>query len=269
MDTQRLIEIAIEEDLPNGDITTDALSLENKKGCARLIAKQDMVLSGSSLFEQTIGYFNPDIDYSWYFKDGESVLSGQNLAAIKGSLTAMLKGERIALNFLGHLSGIATLTKTYVDQVHGTQTKILDTRKTLPGWRALQKRAVVDGGGVNHRFSLSEKIMIKDNHIKAVGSITQALEKIPSPQEIIIEVRSFSDVQEALYFNVGHLLLDNMDNETLEKCLNIIPKHINTEVSGQITLERIRFIAPLGVDYISIGAITHSASNANISMDFE
>ncbi len=267
MSIQKLIEMAIEEDLPDGDITTEALSLESKNGRARLIAKQDMILSGTSPFEQTLKHFNTDIDCSWRFKDGEPVLSGQNIAVIKGSLAAMLRGERIALNFLGHLSGIATLTNKYVRQIQGT--KILDTRKTLPGWRALEKRAVVDGGGVNHRLSLSEKIMIKDNHIKAVGGITQALQKISSPKDIIIEVKSVSDVEEALNFNVGHLLLDNMDNETLEKCLSIIPDSIKTEVSGKISLDRVQSIAKLGVDYISVGAITHSAPIADISMSFE
>lgn len=271
MNALELIKVALKEDLPNGDITTDNLGMPPRLGTAKLIAKQDMIVSGYSLFEQTILLLDPNAKIRWHFTDGDRLLKGQVLASIHADLIQLLKAERVALNFLMHLSGIATLTAQFVSHTKGTSTKILDTRKTLPGYRELEKKAVKDGGGHNHRMNLSEAILIKDNHIALVGGISEAIRRIRiySQDTITVEVSSPQQVTEAIAANANRLLLDNMSLEMIQSIRSQIPFEIKTEVSGNITLEKITPLCQLGIDFISIGALTHSAPSADISLLFD
>lgn len=271
MKLSELIEFAIKEDLPDGDVTTDALALAPRHGRARLTAKEDLVLSGATAFEQAIHALEPNAKMSWHFNDGDVVLSGQCICFIQGNLMQIIKAERVALNFLGHLSGIATLTRCYVKTVRHTKAKILDTRKTTPGWRELEKRAVRNGGGYNHRFNLSDAVLIKDNHIAVAGGISNAVARVRTRSKVKIEVEAscLDQVREAVTHHVDRILLDNMANETIKEALLLIPASIETEASGNMTLDRVQSVAELGVDFISIGAITHSAPCADISLDFD
>lgn len=267
----QLIQTALQEDMPTGDLTTESLALNPRSGRAYLKAKQDLILSGTGPFEQTMQILEPSVKVKWLFEEGHKVLKGQNICTLDGDLIQILKAERVALNFLGHLSGIASLTNKFVQQVEGTQTRILDTRKTTPGLRELEKRAVVHGGGVNHRMNLSTAILIKDNHISVMGGLPQAVERVASNSKMPIEVecRTLDEVKSAVKLKVHRLLLDNMDNETLKSALALVPDSIETEASGNMSLERVRSVAQLGVDYISVGALTHSAPVADVSLLFD
>lgn len=264
----QLIQTALQEDMPQGDLTTDCLALKPRQGTASLKAKQDLIISGTGCFEQTMNILDPGVKIKWLFEEGQKVLRGQNICTLEGDLIQILKAERVALNFLGHLSGIATYTHMFVQQVAGTTTKILDTRKTTPGLRELEKRAVVHGGGYNHRMNLSTAILIKDNHISVMGGLKDAVIRVRSNTKLPIEVecKNLEEVQEAIDLKVNRMLLDNMDNETLKTCMRMIPEFIETEASGNMSLERVRSVALLGVDYISVGALTHSAPVADVSL---
>ncbi|MEN0057514.1 MAG: carboxylating nicotinate-nucleotide diphosphorylase [Bdellovibrio sp.] len=266
-----LIRAAIKEDMPNGDVTTESLALKPRPGRARLKAKEDIVLSGAMAFEQSMQSLEPSARVKWHFEEGEEILKGQIICTIEGDLVQILKAERVALNFLGHLSGIATHTRRFVKAVAGTQTRILDTRKTTPAFREIEKRAVMHGGGVNHRMNLSTAILIKDNHISVMGGIKNAVTRVREHSALSIEVeaRNLEEVQEAVSLNVQRILLDNMDNETLKKAVALIPAGIETEASGNMNLERVRSVAELGVHFISVGALTHSAPCADVSLVFQ
>ncbi|HVK60697.1 MAG TPA: carboxylating nicotinate-nucleotide diphosphorylase [Bdellovibrionales bacterium] len=266
-----LIQAALREDMPRGDLTTDSLALMPRFGQARLIAKEDLVLSGTLAFEQTMLALEPTARVQWHFKEGDLVLKKQVLCHITGDLIQILKAERVALNFVGHLSGIATLTRCFAKEVEHTKTKILDTRKTLPGYRELEKRAVVHGGGVNHRYSLSEAILIKDNHIHVAGGLSKAVERIRqhTNEKLEVECSNLDEVKEAVTMKVERILLDNMDNETIKASLTLIPEETLVEASGNMTVGRVRSVAETGVDFISVGAITHSAPTADISLLFD
>ncbi|KHD88299.1 MAG: hypothetical protein OM95_09110 [Bdellovibrio sp. ArHS] len=266
-----LIRAAIKEDMPQGDVTTESLALKPRMGRARLKAKEDIVLSGAMAFEQSMQALEPNARVKWHFEEGDEILKNQIICTIEGDLVQILKAERVALNFLGHLSGIATHTRRFVKQIAGTQTKILDTRKTTPAFRDLEKRAVVHGGGVNHRMNLSTAILIKDNHISVMGGITAAVQRVReySTLPIEVEARTLEEVQEAVGLNVQRILLDNMNNETLQAALKIIPAEVETEASGNMNLERVRSVAEIGVNYISVGALTHSAPCADVSLVFQ
>ncbi len=264
----QLIQTALQEDMPQGDLTTDCLALKPRIGRAALKAKQDLVISGNGPFEQTVQILEPAVKIKWLFEEGQKVLRGQNICTLEGDLMQILKAERVALNFLGHLSGIATYTHKFVQQVEGTSTKILDTRKTTPGLRDLEKRAVVHGGGFNHRMNLSSAILIKDNHIAVMAGLKDAVVRVRSNTKLPIEVecRTIEDVKHAIELKVDRLLLDNMDNDKLKACMQIIPEFIETEASGNMSLDRVRSVAFLGLDYISVGALTHSAPVADVSL---
>lgn len=267
-----VITIALREDLPKGDITTDPLNCEKKIGAARLVAKQDLVLSGIKLFEGTFKAIDSKVSLQWKKNDGDFVSHNTEVCLLKGSLPSLLKGERTALNFLGHLSGIATITAQFVKETQTTSAKIIDTRKTTPGLRDLEKQAVIHGGGGNHRMNLSEGILIKENHIRAAGSITAAVQKIREAHRnlpIEVEVTSKEEIDEALKNQVERLLLDNMDNEQIAQAVKQIGKKAIIEASGNMTLDRIKSVARLGVNFISVGSITHSAPNADLSLLFE
>lgn len=266
-----LIKSALAEDLPNGDVTTDSLKLDSKPGRARLLAKEDLVLSGHELFAQTFQVLNEQVNCKWQFKDGDFIWQGQTVCVVTGPLGAILRGERVALNFLGHLSGIASLTRCFAEKIEHTGCRLLDTRKTTPLFRELEKKAVRDGKGVNHRFNLSEAVLIKDNHIKAVGGVSEAIRIVRQMTDLPIEVEcaTLSEVDEAVQAQVSRILLDNMNDEMLKTALGKIPARIETEVSGNITLERIQRVAEMGAKFVSVGAITHSAPTADFSLEFE
>lgn len=271
MNILELIKAALKEDMPSGDVTTESMAMKPKQGEALLKAKEDLVLSGANAFEETLLFLEPQAKVKWQFNEGDLIYKGQNICSIEGDLIQILKAERVALNFLGRLSGIATLTRQFVKAVEGTQTKILDTRKTTPLLRDLEKRAVQHGGGSNHRFNLSEAVLIKDNHISLMGGITQAVGRLRQHCNLPLEVEAsnLEQVKECISLNVERILLDNMSNETMALALKIIPKEIKTEASGNMNLARVKSVADLGVDYISVGALTHSASCADVSLLFD
>lgn len=271
MNFKDLIRAAVAEDMPSGDLTTDSLALSPKIGRARLLAKQDLILSGSPAFEQSLHLLEPNAKIKWHFEEGDSVLNRQILCTIHGDLVQILKAERVALNFLMHFSGIATLTRKYVDRIKGTQTKILDTRKTTPAYRDLEKKAVIHGGGTNHRLNLSHAILVKDNHITVMGGITPAVERIRAhtKKPIEVEASTLEQVRECVNLKIARILLDNMSNELMTEALKLIPPEIETEASGNMNLDRIADVAKVGVNYISVGALTHSAPSADISLLFD
>lgn len=270
---EQIVDLALAEDLPHGDVTTDSLGLGDRSGWARVRAKQDLILSGREVFELVYSKVDATVSTQWNFENGAPILSGQIIANLQGPFRSLLKGERVCLNFLGHLSGVATQTQLFVARIaEGSKTRILDTRKTIPGLRELEKRAVVHGGGFNHRMSLSDAVLIKENHIRAAGGLTRAVTLVRSahPQlPIEVEACTLDEVTEAVQAGVNRILLDNMDLAQTKEALRRIPPSILTEASGNMSLERIGPVSELGVDFISIGALTHSSPVADISMVFE
>jgi nicotinate-nucleotide pyrophosphorylase (carboxylating) len=268
-----LIVDAFLEDLPGGDVTTDPLQNQDLKGYAFLIAKADIKLSGQEIFTQSVLHVAPASQIKWHFKDGDTVLKNQKICTIHGPLLPVLKAERVALNFLGFLSGIATLTQMYVNAcAQNTSLRILDTRKTIPGYRDLIKKAVRDGGGTNHRMNLSDAVLIKENHVRVAGGISKAVEQIRTANNlpITVEVTNIAEVREAVSLNVQRLLLDNMDDATLQEAVALVPDEIETEASGNMNLDRVRRLSQIsGLDFISVGAITHSAPTADVSLLFD
>lgn len=271
MNLADLIQLALKEDMPEGDLTTESLGIESKLGRAHLVAKEDLILSGRDMFTRTMHHMDSSLQIRWHFEDSKLILKGQTVASLKGNLVPVIKAERVALNFLGRLSGISTFTSCFVRALGDSKTKILDTRKTLPLYRELEKKAVKDGGGYNHRLNLSDAIMIKENHIRLAGSLEKALEQVRAntSKAITLECTSLDEVKKAVSLKVERILLDNMNNEQLQDCLKLIPASIETEASGNMSIERVEEIANFGLNYISIGALTHSAPNADFSLLFE
>jgi nicotinate-nucleotide pyrophosphorylase (carboxylating) len=267
----KIIANALLEDMPNGDITTDTL-FTNESSQARFIAKSSGIISGILVAREVFKQIDENIHFEIYKENGTSVVKGDTIAMVSGLTKSILKGERVALNFMQRMSGIATLTAQYVAQTIGTKALILDTRKTTPNFRILEKQAVKDGGGMNHRMNLSEMVMLKDNHIKAAGSITKAVNivksKIPSTIKIEIEVESIIELKEALKTPVDIIMLDNMSVGMMTECVLINHGIKKLEASGNMTLDRIHEVAKTGVDYISVGALTHSYSALDISLKF-
>ncbi len=267
-----IIENALIEDMPDGDVTTDAL-FTSQQSKAYLIAKAEGTVSGLDIFEAVLKQVDASIEMSMMVDNGSLVKKGEKLATIKGKTASILKGERTALNILQRMSGIATMTRQFTDAVRDTDCKIYDTRKTLPNLRMLDKRAVKDGGGVNHRFSLSDMVMIKDNHISAAGNIQNAVKTardyVGKGKEIEIEVESIEQFKEALKTDADRIMLDNMDLNTMRACVEMNRKNKFLEASGNMTLERVSSVADTGVDAISVGALTHSVSAFDISLKFE
>jgi nicotinate-nucleotide pyrophosphorylase (carboxylating) len=264
-----LIEIGLQEDLNTGDITTDLLVPETLRSTAVMIAKADGIIAGLEVAEAVFLKLDPTIEFIAEITDGDKIRKGDLICTIKGSYRALLTGERLALNFLQRMSGIATETAKYVEAVNGYNTKILDTRKTVPGLRLLDKYAVKAGGGTNHRMGLYDMVMIKDNHISIAGSISSAVNairpSIPDSIKIEVETTTLEEVNEALLAGADIIMLDNMDVETMKKAVRLIDGKAKTEASGNMTLERIKEVAATGVDFISIGALTHSVVALDIS----
>lgn len=265
---EEIIKSALAEDINTGDITTNLLIPEDKNASAFMMAKETGVIAGMEIAEMVFKYLSADINWKPLVNDGDKVEKGTRIAEIKGSYRAILTGERLALNFLQRMSGIASETAKYVELVKGSGTEILDTRKTVPGLRILDKYAVKAGGGTNHRIGLYDMVMIKDNHIEVAGSITKAVDNIrkelPAGIKIEVETKNLAEVKEALAANADVIMLDNMDNETMSEAVKIVAGKAKTEASGNMSLERIKGVSETGVDYISIGALTHSVKALDI-----
>lgn len=266
----KIIETALSEDINYIDVATDYLLDENETVTAKFIAKADGVISGIDVALRVFELLDKNVTYKKYKNDGDSVAKGDLIAEFTGKTTALLKGERTALNILQHMSGIATATAKCVKLVEGTNTKICETRKTLPGLRPLQKYAVTCGGGRNHRYNLSDMAMLKDNHVDAYGGIIPAVnklrEKVGHAVKIEVEVRNFDELDDALKAGADIIMLDNMDIPTMAKAVEIAKGKAILEASGGITDETIGEVAKTGVDYISVGALTHSVKALDISM---
>jgi nicotinate-nucleotide pyrophosphorylase (carboxylating) len=264
-----IIHRALEEDIGSGDITT--LSTVPTKSVLKgtFIAKESGVIAGLEVVRETLQYLDKQVSFSPKVADGKHVAKGTVLATVCGKGRALLTAERTALNFLQRMSGIATLTRAYVDAVKGTDTVILDTRKTSPGNRYLDKQAVILGGGANHRFGLFDMVLIKDNHITAAGGITQAVTQVWATDTmkrlIEVEVKNFEELREALSLKVDRILLDNMDIKTLREAVRFTAGRVPLEASGNVTLKNVAAVAATGVDMISVGALTHSVRALDIS----
>jgi nicotinate-nucleotide pyrophosphorylase (carboxylating) len=263
------IRFALDEDIGPGDATTTSIVPTEATMSGKIIAKQAGVGAGLDVVETSFRMLDEKIDCSISVAEGQKVEDRQVLAVISGKARALLTGERTALNFLGRMSGIATMTRQFVEAVAGTKAIILDTRKTAPGLRAVDKLAVLRGGGQNHRFGLYDMILIKDNHIDFAGSLLEAVERARAGNqnlEIEVEARTLLDVQEALKANVERILLDNMTPDLMHQAVSINNGRAKLEASGNVTLANVRQVAETGVDYISIGALTHSAKAFDVSL---
>lgn len=270
---KNIIKTALEEDIGTGDLTANAVLKAGIKGTAEIIAKENFVVAGLPIAEEVFRQIDKKIVFKSLVKDGEKIKKGQRVAEVKGNLKTLLTGERVALNFLQRLSGIATLTYQFVEKVKGCDVKILDTRKTTPGLRVLEKYAVRCGGGFNHRFGLYDEILIKDNHIAAAGGIKNAISQVRKSypkKKVEVEVKNFKELKEAVDAKVNIIMLDNMKPSQMKKAVSFMlalqpPTLI--EASGGINLKNVREIANTGVDFISIGALTHSARAVDMSME--
>ncbi|MCY1721278.1 carboxylating nicotinate-nucleotide diphosphorylase [Prolixibacteraceae bacterium Z1-6] len=264
-----LFDLAYAEDIGDGDITTNNLIDPNQNKTAQLIAKEEGVIAGLQVAEMVFKRFDKNMEWNVLIPDGNTVIPGDVIVEFKGNYRALLSGERKALNFLQRLSGIASYSRLCMIETQGTKVEILDTRKTLPGYRYLDKYAVRMGGASNHRFGLYDMVMIKDNHIQIAGGITQAVEairkKIPKSIKIEVETTTIEQVKEALAADVDIIMLDNMRSTLMKECVEIIDRRAKIEASGNMTIKRIRKVAHTGVDYISIGALTHSVKALDIS----
>lgn len=260
----------LKEDITSEDVSTNAVMPEDKQGRADLICKQDGVICGLDVFERTFKLLDETSRFEANFKDGDYVKKGDLLGVIYGDVKAILSGERTALNYLQRMSGIATMTREYVNELEGYKTILLDTRKTTPNMRPFEKHAVKVGGAVNHRYNLSDGVLLKDNHIGAAGSVTNAIKMAkayaPFVRKIEIETETLAQVQEALDAGADIIMLDNMDNDTMRKAVEMIGNKAQTECSGNVTKARLKEIAQIGVDFVSCGALTHSAQILDVSL---
>jgi len=269
---RHLIELSLSEDIGKGDLTSEAVIDEGVLAKGIIVAKEEGVLAGLDIAKTVFLQSDPDFVFESPFKDGNKVMRGEEVATLKGRAKSILSGERTALNFLQHLSGIATLTSKYVERVKDTGIRILDTRKTTPGLRWLEKYAVKMGGGENHRMGLFDMILIKENHIKAVGSISKAVQKAKAKypmKKIEVETRNLGEVKEAVNSEVDWIMLDNMSTDEIKKAVKVIRssrKETKIEASGRIDLNNVRELALTGVDFISMGALTHSAPALDFSL---
>lgn len=271
--TDDLIQLALREDIGPGDITTDHLVAPQTHGQGTISAKADLVIAGLEVAAKVFRALDPAIAVKTGFQDGDSVSSGSTVIAFTGSLRALLRGERTALNFLQRLSGIATQTRNWVEMVAGTAVKLVDTRKTTPGWRTLEKYAVRIGGAYNHRMGLYDGVLIKDNHIAVCGGIRPAVQQVRRGLchllKVEVEADSLEAVQEALAAGADVIMLDNMDIAQIRRAVRMIDRKVPVEASGNVTRKNLKALAQTGVDFISIGALTHSAVAVDLSMHIE
>ncbi len=261
---------ALKEDITGEDVSTNAVMPESKQGKVDLICKEDGVICGLEVFQRVFQLLDDQVVFETDLKDGDEVKKGDLMGVLTGDIRALLSGERVALNYLQRMSGIATMTRQLSKELEGSGTKLLDTRKTTPNMRPFEKYAVTVGGGYNHRYNLSDGVMLKDNHIGAAGGIRQAVymarEYAPFVRKIEVETENLSMVNEALEAGADIIMLDNMDDETMREAVKMIDGRAETECSGNVTKERLAAIREIGVDYVSCGALTHSAPIMDISL---
>jgi len=270
---KELIALCLKEDVGNGDITTDATIPASSYGKGFVIAKSTGIFCGQTIFDEVFRQTDSFVKLHWLCSDGQLVTSNQRCVSIDGPMRSILTAERTALNFLQRMSGIATLTHLFVDLIKGTSAKIIDTRKTTPIWRELEKYAVRTGGGSNHRMGLYDMFLIKDNHITAAGSIASAIQnaiiynnKRQIPCRIEVETKNLEEVKEAVHFPIQRIMLDNMTPDAMKEAVSLIDHRCEVEASGGVSPATVRFIAETGVDFISVGALTHSAPPMDLSL---
>ena len=272
-DLNELVELFLDEDIGHGDVTTKAVVPAGATGRARIEAREAFTVAGLEPARLSFHLLDPDVSWHPAAEEGTRVTGGGVIARLEGSLSAILMGERTALNLLARLSAVATLTARFVDAISGTPARIVDTRKTTPGLRSLEKAAVRAGGGRNHRFGLDDGILIKDNHVKAAGGVGEAVERArngaPHGLVVEVEVTDIRELDEALEAGAGAILLDNMDPEMVATAVERASGRVLLEASGGITLDNVRDYAETGVDLISIGALTHSAGSVDVSLEVE
>ena len=270
---ERIVRNALEEDIGLGDITTEVTVSPGTVARAQLVAKEDFCLAGIDVAAKVFSVLDPEVAFEKLLEDGHQIHRGDVLAWIKGPATILLQGERVALNLLQRMSGIATLTAAYVTEVEGTEAVIVDTRKTVPGLRAIDKYSVRMGGGRNHRIGLFDGVLIKENHVAAAGgievAISRARKKLPHTLKIEIETRNLQEVERALNAGADIIMLDNMTLDEMTEAVRVIDKQALVEASGGVSLDSVRAIAETGVDIISVGSLTHSVKGADISMLFD
>ncbi len=270
MNADEMILSALREDITSEDISTNSVMRNYQQGEVELICKQDGVIAGLDVFKRVFELLDGKTEISFFCKDGDIVKNGEKLGIIKGDIRVLLSGERTALNFLQRMSGIATYTRSIADLLNGTKTKLLDTRKTTPNMRVFEKYAVKVGGGYNHRFNLSDGILLKDNHIGAAGGVKEAVrmakEYAPFVRKIEIEVESLDMLKEALEAGVDIIMLDNMSVEDMKEAVKLCKGKAETECSGNVTKENVAKLVDIGVDYISSGALTHSSPILDLSL---
>lgn len=270
MNADKLLLMALQEDITSEDVTTNAIMSEKVLGEVDLICKGEGVIAGLNVFARTFELLDKDIKITFMAKDGDKVNKGDLLAKVKGDIRVLLSGERVALNYLQRMSGIATYTNQVVNLLAGSKTKLLDTRKTTPNMRIFEKYAVTVGGGNNHRYNLSDGILLKDNHIGAAGSVKKAIELArsyaPFVRKIEVETENLDMVKEALEARADIIMLDNMSIDMMEEAIKLIDGKAQTECSGNVTKENIQALAKIGVDFISSGALTHSAPILDLSL---
>ncbi|MCI7738755.1 MAG: carboxylating nicotinate-nucleotide diphosphorylase [Lachnospiraceae bacterium] len=270
LNVDNLILLALQEDISSEDVTTNSVMREYQKGTAQLICKQDGIVAGMDVFKRVFELLDENTEVSIYVKDGQEVKNGQIMADVTGDIRVLLSGERTALNYLQRMSGIATYTNRVAKLLEGSKTKLLDTRKTTPNMRIFEKYAVRAGGGYNHRYNLSDGVLIKDNHIGAAGGVRKAIEMAkeyaPFVRKIEVEVENLDMVREAVEAGADIIMLDNMSPEMMKDAIEIIDGRAETECSGNVTKENIQKILDVGVDYVSSGALTHSAPILDISL---
>lgn len=272
----KLLDLGIEEDINTGDITTESIIPTTTNGVATMIAKQDGVISGLEIVKMVYDRFQSDVVFTPYFKDGDAVKKGDVILKIEATYPTLLRGERLSLNIFQRMCGIATETAKYVKELEGTHTELLDTRKTAPGLRVLDKMAVKHGGGTNHRMGLYDMAMIKDNHIKMAGGIAKAVEQVRARIcegiKVEVETTNIDEVHQAINAGADIIMLDNMDTQAMAEAVRIINaagKGIKTEASGNMSIPRLKEVAATGVDYISVGALTHTVKGMDISMNIQ
>ena len=271
LNADRLIRMALEEDITSEDITTNSVMRKKQMGEVQLLCKETGVIAGIWVFERVFTLLDENTETEFYVKDGDKVEKGQLLGLVKGDIRVLLSGERTALNYLQRMSGIATYTRQIADLLKGSRTKLLDTRKTTPNMRIFEKYAVKTGGGYNHRYNLSDGILLKDNHIGAAGSVKKAVEMAreyapPFVRKIEVETENLDMVKEALEAGADIIMLDNMTPEMMKEAVALIDGRAQTECSGNVTKENIEKLVSIGVDYISSGALTHSAPILDLSL---
>jgi nicotinate-nucleotide pyrophosphorylase (carboxylating) len=267
-----IIELALAEDMPEGDITSENVIPPESQSFGVILAKEKGILAGLQVARQVFFKIDPSLEFRCCREDGTLVVFGDVLAEIQGPTVSLLKGERTALNFLQRMSGIASYTHKYVQALEGFPTRILDTRKTTPGLRVLEKYAVLMGGGQNHRMSLSDMVMLKDNHLRMVGSISEAVRnargKIPAGIKIEVETTTLDEVKEAVDCGADVIMLDNMTLTQMKEAVDWVKGRVPLEISGNVDLSHLDELAALGVDFISVGRLTHSFSSLDISLEF-